>query len=60
MKLFTYQDGFSTRKQITFIYLTCPFIKIDAEFDMAKKDDEGSDVIKSLSKPYLDRTMFYD
>lgn len=60
MELFTYQGGLSTREKATFVYLPCFFIKIDAEFEVVNKDDEGSDVIKSLSKPYLESVMIAD
>lgn len=60
MKLFFPQGGLSTREKASFVYRSCPAIKIDAEFEVVNKDDEKTDVIKSLSKPYLDSTMIAD
>lgn len=65
LKVFTTEGGLSTRLTRTYVYRGCPFIKIDVEFDPVgrpARDREGrvtlveadGDVIKKISKPYLD------
>lgn len=57
-KLFREDGGISTRRRGTFVYIECPFIKVDVEFDVSlpydfQKADMPNDRIKSISKPYL-------
>ena len=64
-KVFGEEGGISTTSQRTYVYLECPYIKVDFEFESRGreiKDANGRylrpesdlDVIKKMSKPYLE------
>lgn len=64
LKLFASQGLFG-REKATFVYQDCPLIKVDVEFEIAgekqaPQDEWKKDVIKKISKPYLDRVTAYD
>ena len=65
LKVFTTEGGFSTGLRRTFVYRECPYIKVDVDFEpigRPARDADGrvtlvesnGDVIKKISKPYLD------
>lgn len=65
LKVFTTEGGLSTGLNRTYVFRGCPFIKVDVEFEPVgrpARDGEGrvtlveadADVIKKISKPYLD------
>ena len=65
LKVFTTEGGLSTGLNRTYVYRQCPLIKVDVEFEPVgrpARDGEGrvtlieanEDVIKKVSKPYLD------
>jgi hypothetical protein len=65
LKVFTTEGGLSSGLNRTYVFRGCPFIKVDVEFDPVgrpARDREGrvtlveanKDVIKKISKPYLD------
>ena len=65
LKVFTAEGGLSTGLGRTYAYRDCPYIKVDVEFEPAgrpERDRDGrvtlreanEDVIKKISKPYLD------
>jgi len=65
LKVFTTEGGLSTGLNRTYVFRGCPFFKVDVEFDPVgrpARDGEGrvtlveadEDVIKKISKPYLD------
>ena len=64
-KVFGEEGGIATTSQRTYVYLGCPYIKVDFEFESRGpeiKDADGQyrrpesdlDVIKRMSKPYLE------
>lgn len=65
LEIFTTEGGISTPLHRTYVYRSCPYIKVDVEFEAVgrtARDAEGRvtskednrDVIKSISKPYLE------
>lgn len=57
-KLFISDGGLSTRGRGTYVYNSCPYIKVDVEFNIVQpsdnqKPDMRQDQIKSISRPYL-------
>ncbi len=65
LKVFTTEGGLSTGLNRTYVYRECPYIKVDVKFEPVgrpARDAEGrvtlvetnEDVIKKMSKPYLD------
>lgn len=65
LKIFTTEGGLSTGLNRTYVYRQCPYIKVDVEFEPVGRpatDADGrvtlveanEDVIKKISKPYLD------
>ena len=65
LRVFTTEGGLSTGLNRTYVYRGCPYMKIDVEFEpvgRTPRDGEGRvtlneadvDVIKKISKPYLD------
>lgn len=58
--LFAEEGGLSSRKQKTYVYRHCPYIKVNVEFSLV--DEMGQDAmaenpgdrIVSISKPYLE------
>ncbi|SRR6266496_2951263 len=65
LKVFTTEGGLSTPLNRTYVYRECAYIKVDVEFEPVgrpARDAEGrvthveanEDVIKKISKPYLD------
>ncbi len=67
-KVFGEEGGLSTTSQRTYVYLGCPYIKVDFEFESRGreiKDQMGQylrpesdlDVIKKISKPYLEYSI---
>lgn len=59
LKVFTIEGSLSTRRQRTYVYAGCPYIKVDVKFTTANGDrgevvrEELGDVVESISKPYL-------
>ena len=52
--LFTEEGGISTRKQRTYVYRECPYMKVDVQFAPAERpSNESFDKIIALSRPYL-------
>ena len=65
LKVFTTEGGLSTGLNRTYVFRGCPLIKVDVEFDPVGRPardregrvtlvEENEDVIKKISKPYLD------
>jgi hypothetical protein len=65
LKVFEIEGGLSTGTQRTFAYRSCPYIKVDVEFEPIGRPardrdgrvtliEDGRDLIKKISKPYLD------
>ncbi len=65
LKVFTTEGGVSTGLNRTYVSRECPYIKVDVKFEPVgrpARDAEGrvtlvetnEDVIKKMSKPYLD------
>jgi hypothetical protein len=65
LKVFTTEGGLSTGLNRTYVYRECSYIKVDVEFQPVgrpARDTDGrvtlveanGDVIKKISKPYLD------
>ncbi len=56
---FTTEGGTSFRTQQTYVYIECPYIKVDVHFKAVGGRDDGganghpNDVIESISQPYL-------
>ncbi|MBV8629352.1 MAG: hypothetical protein JOZ83_00395 [Silvibacterium sp.] len=50
--IFKTEGGLSTRKQQTYVYKDCPYIKVDIVFS-GTGATEGEDRIVSISRPYL-------
>jgi hypothetical protein len=59
LKVFTTEGGLSTRRQRTFVYPECPYIKVDVRFKAVSPDEKDGlnedpkDIIESISRPYL-------
>ncbi len=64
-KMFGEEGGISTTSQRTYVYLGCPYIKVDFEFESRGREikdanglyvrpESDLDVIKRISKPYLE------
>jgi len=54
MKVFTVEGGLSTTSQRTYVYPTCPYIKVDVKFAASSREQERpSDKITEISRPYL-------
>jgi hypothetical protein len=49
---FTTEGGLSTRRQKTYVYRDCPYIKVDVVFSQTGAT-EAEDKIVSISRPYL-------
>ena len=69
LTLFTTEGGLSTGLQRTYVYLKCPYIKVDVEFEAVgrpRRDEDGRvtlreddrDLIKTISRPYLQWSIF--
>jgi hypothetical protein len=65
LKVFTTEGGLSTPLNRAYVYRGCPYMKVNVEFEPVgrpARDGEGrvtlkeagEDVIKKISKPYLD------
>ena len=59
-KIFTTEGGLSTPAQQTFVHRSCPYIKVQVEFELAdpakaKEQMEGmpQDKVKKISEPFL-------
>ena len=64
LKVFTTEGGLSTGLSRTYVYRSCPYFKVDVEFDVVgrpARDNNGrvtlvespQDIIKKISRPYL-------
>jgi hypothetical protein len=58
LKIFTTEGGLSFPWQRTYVYIECPYIKVDVRFKASNDGSDGlgdnpDDVIESISKPYL-------
>ena len=54
LKLFTTEGGLSTTSQRTYVYLQCPYFKVDVKFAASSRDRElPTDKIVEVSRPYL-------
>lgn len=54
--VFTEEGGLSTFTQRTYVYKSCPYIKVDVQFtqvDPGNANENPEDVIVEISKPYL-------
>lgn len=65
LKLFDHEGGIRIREKARFVYRYCDDIKVDVEFEIVGegdwlKDDQKKDIIKKISKPYLDSFTAYD
>jgi hypothetical protein len=68
LEVFTTEGGISTRVWRTYVFRECKYIKVDVDFipvGRRERDAEGrtleesnQDVIKKISKPYLQWTIF--
>ncbi len=62
LKVFKPQPGFIVGPGRSFMYRSSPYIKVDVEFTYAEGGGESkespSDVVKSISKPYLGPAVF--
>jgi hypothetical protein len=65
LRVFTKEGGLSTGLNRTYVYRGCPYMKVDVEFEPVGRpardgegrvtlEEAGEDVIKKISKPYLD------
>lgn len=65
LRVFTTEGGISTSIHRTYVYRGCPYMKVDVEFEPVGRpardgegrvtlEEAGEDVIKKISKPYLD------
>jgi len=65
LKVFTMEGGLSTGLNRTYVYRECPYIKVAVEFEPVGRPardaagrltliEAGQDVIKKISKPYLE------
>ena len=65
LKVFAEEGGLSTGTHRTYAFRSCPYIKVDVEFQpigRPERDQDGrvtlkedpQDLIKKISKPYLD------
>ena len=62
LKIFTTEGGISSRSWRRYVYRTCPFIKVDVEFEPVgmEKDllhEKESDKIVKISQPFLEFTV---
>jgi hypothetical protein len=58
LKNFTTEGGISFRTERTYVYIECPYIKVDVHFKAVDGTTPGlnedpNDIIESVSKPYL-------
>ena len=58
-RLVTAEGGLSTRLERTYVFIDCPYIKVDVHFKAAagttnSLGENPEDVIESVSKPYLE------
>jgi len=60
-KVLTEEGGLSTRAHRTYVYVGCPYIKVDIEFnpvgDLDEVGDRPDDVVKTVSRPYLEYSI---
>ena len=59
LKTFTTEGGLSTAAHRTFVYRSCPYIKIDVDFTLSDPkqkmvEERPTDAISKISKPYLE------
>jgi hypothetical protein len=59
--VFTEEGGISTRRQKSYVYKRCPYIKVEVEFSPADTDanpdattENPEDRIVKISRPYLE------
>ena len=58
LKVFTTEGGLSTRTQRTYVYVECPYIKVNVRFKALNSEspelyEDPDDIIESISQPYL-------
>ena len=59
LKTFTTEGGTFVRTQQTYVYIECPYIKVDVRFkavdngDHAERNESPNDIIEAISQPYL-------
>jgi hypothetical protein len=58
-EVFETESGLSTPKHRTYVYRDCPYVKVDVDFTPSSEkqgtlEEKASDIIASISKPYLD------
>jgi hypothetical protein len=54
MKVFKAEGGLSTTSRCTYVYVQCPYVKIDVTFAAWSRDKElPTDEIVGISRPYL-------
>ncbi len=59
LELFTTEGGLSTARHRTYVFRRCSYVKVNVDFDPSKPDqyvldEEMTDTISKISKPYLD------
>jgi hypothetical protein len=59
LKVFTTEGGLSTATHRTFVYRSCPYIKVDVDFTLSGSNQKAieerpTDTIIKISKPYLE------
>jgi hypothetical protein len=59
LKGFTTEGGLSTARHRTYVFRSCPYIKLDVDFTSSvpgqdSPDEQSGEVITHVSKPYLD------
>ena len=61
-RIFTTEGGISTAIHRIYIYIRCPYIKVDVDFKLSAPtqgilEEKPTDTITKISKPYLDRSV---
>jgi hypothetical protein len=62
LTVFTTEGGLSNRFQRTYVYIECPYIKVNVKFKPANNERDAlqenqEDIIESISQPYLARSV---
>jgi hypothetical protein len=59
LKMFTTEGGISTAIHQTYVYIRCPYIKVDVDFKLSEPkqgvlEEKPTDTVTRISRPYLD------
>lgn len=59
LRIFTTEGGISTAIHRTYVYIGCPYIKVDVDFKLSEPkqgvlEEKPTDTITRISRPYLD------